>query len=248
MKRYRQFVPVLISDFEAATWSHPVHNHNHYELIYIKHGKGMHHINGQDIPYQSGDLFLLGPDEEHFFTIGVLSRFIYLKFTDLYIHQTEHEQQPEMHELEYLIKCRELRLSGFDISAPDSIVIGHIFDLILVLKENLNRNERLIWLQIMSLSGLLKRNLKKMVTGDTSGRSMEAMYAYIHEHISSPSLLRAAAMSAFFNMSPDYIGPYFKKKYGYWHDEIHPENRNDLIGKRLESGHYTLNKWQPNSS
>lgn len=241
MKRYRQFASVLISDFETATWSHPIHNHNHYELIYIKHGTGTHHINGQEIPYQPGNVFLLGPDEEHFFAIIESSRFIYLKFTDLYIHQPEHKQQHEMHELEYLIKCKELRSSRFDIDPSDSAIIDRIYDVISTLKANLNKNERLIWLQIMTLTNLLKRNLTQMVAGtDSSGRSMEAMYTYIHEHIYSPASLRAKVMSEFFNMSPDYLGPYFKKNTGIGLAQYIRQYRNSLIEKSMKSGHYTL--------
>ena len=81
MKRYTQFKPFIISEFEVTDWHHPRHNHNHYELIYIKHGKGSHLLNKTKVNYKSGDLFLLGPDDSHEFYIEEKTHFIYIKFT-----------------------------------------------------------------------------------------------------------------------------------------------------------------------
>jgi len=58
MKRYRQFQPVIISSFEVKKWPHPVHNHNHYELIYIKKGSGNHYLNKEIITYTQGNAFI----------------------------------------------------------------------------------------------------------------------------------------------------------------------------------------------
>jgi mannose-6-phosphate isomerase-like protein (cupin superfamily) len=90
IKRYKQFEPLIISDFEATEWQHPVHKHNHYELIYIKGGSGKHIINTVPVNYQAGDVFLLGPEEEHYFEVEQETRFVYLKFRDLYIYQEEN--------------------------------------------------------------------------------------------------------------------------------------------------------------
>ena len=61
MKRYRQIAPVVISDFTVEEWHHPVHNHNHHELIYIKSGKGWHTIDGGPAgTVMTGALALLG--------------------------------------------------------------------------------------------------------------------------------------------------------------------------------------------
>jgi AraC family L-rhamnose operon regulatory protein RhaS len=59
MKRYKQFQSIVISEFEAAVWPHPVHKHNHYELIVVRQGSGTHHICGNSIAYRGSAIFLL---------------------------------------------------------------------------------------------------------------------------------------------------------------------------------------------
>ncbi len=67
MKRFKQFTSFIISDFTTNVWTHPRHNHNHYELIFIEKGAGKHKINKNEIAYEKGALFLLGPDDSHEF-------------------------------------------------------------------------------------------------------------------------------------------------------------------------------------
>lgn len=106
MKRYQQFQPLVISHFETNLWEHPVHEHNHYELIYIEKGTGIHNINENCISYQTGDWFLIGPDEAHYFAIAQLTSFVFLKFTDPYSYAGLGDLSQFRH-LEYLIKSRE---------------------------------------------------------------------------------------------------------------------------------------------
>jgi AraC family L-rhamnose operon regulatory protein RhaS len=239
MKRYRQFQPVVISDFEVDRWPHPVHKHNHYELIFIKNGSGMHHINKTTVPYETGNIFLLGPEEEHYFEISRKTRFIYLKFTDLYLHSQEKEQQWAQ-DVEFLIKNYETRVSAFALDPGDQQIIGPIYDVILALKASDRLNEHLVWLQIVSIAAILKRNLEGAISVRRNGQDMEAMFAYIHEHIYTPENLKARVMAENFFISPDYIGPWFKRNAGITLRDYIMDYRRSLIGKRIKSGHYSL--------
>lgn len=240
MKRYRQFQPVLISDFETDQWHHPVHNHNHYELIYIKKGSGFHHINQEKISYKPGNVFLLGPEEEHYFEIGRRTRFIFLKFTDL--HQEESKEHYWSQQFGYLIKNREARLSKFTLDPDDQLTVNQLFNVISTLKTDIRRNEQLIKLQALAISAILKRNLPEAISGLQQNRDMEQVFSYIHEHIYVPDKLRATAMAAYFNTTAGYIGPYFKRNTGITLRDYIQDYRKTLIRKRLESGHYSLKK------
>jgi YesN/AraC family two-component response regulator len=240
MKRYRQFQPILISDFEVAEWRHPVHNHNHYELIYIKQGAGSHHINQGAIDYRQGNIFLLGPEEEHYFTIRQPTRFIYLKFTDLYLHQQGSGEYQEVQQLEYLLRSREARLSKFTLTPEDQHTVDQLFNVLISLKQDILRNEPLIWLQVMGLSVLLKRNLPEIIASSQQSKDMQAMFCYIHEHIYTPGKLKASVMADRFNTTADYIGPYFKRNAGVTLRDYIRDYRQSLIRKRIESGRYSL--------
>ncbi len=240
MKRYRQFHPVLIEDFETAVWQHPVHKHNHYELIYIKKGAGRHYINKEVVNYETGNVFLLGPEEEHYFEIDGPTRFIYLKFTDRYLHLGHEEEIHWIQQLEYLIKSREARLSRFMLNAADQETVSQLFHVIISLKAASDHDGQLIWLLIMSLAVLLKRNLPEIVSHANRGKDMQVVFCYIHAHIYTPHQLKAAVMAAHFNTTPDYIGPYFKRNTGITLRTYIQHYRKALIRKRLENGHYSL--------
>ena len=243
MQRYNQFHPILISDFESSHWQHPAHNHNHYELIYIKRGSGKHIINRNSFDYGKGNIFLLGPQDYHEFDITETTHFIYLKFTDLYIKSNTHEQKQWVQDMEYLIKNKEVRLSKFNISAADQNIADAIYNVILQLKSSIMQNEGLIYLQIMALSALLKRNLPEVITNAshaTGAKNVEEIFAYIHTNIYNPELIKLKILAARFNTTVNYIGPFFKRNTGITLRDYIMEYRRNLIQKRLASYNYSL--------
>lgn len=240
MKRYRQFQPLVISDFEAEVWSHPVHQHNHYEIIFIKEGTGLHYINGNGVNYSSRDLFLIGPDDEHYFEIESRTHFVFIKFTDVYIHQVHAGAAYGLQHLEYLIKSKETHLSGFNLSKSDKLSAEHMVNVVLSLGHDSLANEQLIWLQVLALATLIQRNMPELKATAHRSRDMQAVFCYIHKHVYTPDQLKAAAMAAHFNTTPDYIGPYFKRNTGITLRNYIADYRKGLIGRRLESRNYSL--------
>jgi len=240
MKRYKQFAPVLISDFEVLDWIHPLHNHNHYELIYIKSGAGNHIINSNYIKYNDGCVFLLGPEDEHYFEVERMTHFIYLKFTDLYIHQDEGIFNSGLRHLEYLIKSRETHLSGFVFNDEDQVTISRIFDVIISIKKEMFRNEDLIWMQVLTLAHILQRNMPEIRSNAHRSKDMQAVFCYIHKHIYFPEKLKAQIMAEHFKFTKDYIGQYFKTNTGMTIRDYISDYRGSLIRQRIDSGLFGL--------
>jgi len=240
MKRYRQFKPLVIEDFNAKEWSHDPHKHNHYELIFIHHGNGVHHIQGKDIPYAGGDIFLIGPDEEHYFVIDEATRFTFIKFTDVYIHQVGQDSLYGLQHLEYLIKSRETHLSGFRLTQADQHTANAIVNVILSLHQDILSNEPLIWLQVLALAMVLRRNMPELKITANRSRDMQAIFCYLHKFIYTPDKLRSTAMAIHFKTTADYIGPYFKRNTGITLRDYIGSYRKTLIRQRMESGNYSL--------
>lgn len=240
MKQYRQFEPVLISDFEVQEWQHPVHRHNHYEIIYIGKGRGVHHVNQSTINYSAGNVFFVGPDDEHYFDIHQSTRFVYVKFTDEFIHQQDAQFYRGIQSLEYLIKRRDLHLSGIPFSKLDQQIIHQLFKVIISLKHDTTGNEPLIWLQLIAIAGILQRNLPEITDMAGQPKNMQAMFCYIHKYIYSPVMLRSSALARQFHTTEDYIGRYFSKHAGITLRNYVQDYRNTLIRKRLNNGAYSL--------
>jgi AraC family L-rhamnose operon regulatory protein RhaS len=240
MKRYKQFQALAISEFKTAVWEHPVHKHNHYELIVIRQGSGVHHINGNDIPYNGSAIFLVGPDEEHFFEITEPTHFIYIKFTDAYIHQVNSGSSFGLQQLEYLIKSRETHLADFHLNEADRLTADLVITVILSLKQDLLSNEQLIWLQVLALAALLQRNMPELKATAQRSKDMQAVFCYVHKNIYVPARLKSPVMASHFNTTPDYIGPYFKRNAGVTLRDYIKDYRKGLILQRLDSGNYSL--------
>ncbi|TWJ02430.1 AraC-like DNA-binding protein [Mucilaginibacter frigoritolerans] len=240
MKQYKQFRSLIIADFEAAEWPHPPHKHNHYELIYTRQGTGTHYINGNAIPYVNGNIFLIGPDEEHYFEIDSPTQFVFIKFTDVYIHHASSGSSYGLRHLEYLIKSKETHLSAFQLNNADQHSADAIIQVILSLKQDTLSNEQLIWLQVLTLAALLQRNMPELKATLHRSRDMQALFCYLHKHIYTPYKLRSLVMASHFNTTPDYIGPYFKRNTGITLRNYIGNYRKSLIRQRMESGNYSL--------
>ncbi|KLT66711.1 AraC family transcriptional regulator [Pedobacter sp. BMA] len=238
MKRYKQFQPIVVSDFEVDTWPHPLHLHNHYEFIFIMNGTGIHMINEYRIPYQPGDVFLVGPEESHQFKIENATRFVYVKFTDIHLHCAYFVYG--LQALEYLVKSRETHLSGFELCLEDRITVRQIFDVILSLRKDLFLNEQLVWQQVLGLSVILQRNMPGLKTSPKHTRDMQALFCYLHKNIYTPDKLRAHAIAAHFNTTNDYIGTYFKRNSGTTLREYIRTYRTTLIKNRMLKGNHGL--------
>ncbi|QXV63833.1 AraC family ligand binding domain-containing protein [Mucilaginibacter sp. 21P] len=240
MKRYKQFQPLIISAFEVSEWPHPVHQHNHYELIYIRHGAGLHQIGGNELIYGQGDIFLIGPDDVHSFSISTPTKFVFIKFTDVYVHQVNAGSAFGLRQLEYLIRSRETHLSGFNLTDVDRITIAGIIQVILSLKQDELHNEQLIWLQVLTIAAILQRNMPELKAAAGRSRDMQAVFCYVHKHIYTPAKLRSKVIASQFNTTADYIGPYFKRNAGITLREYIAFYRKSLIKKRLDTGTYSL--------
>lgn len=69
------------------------HRHNHYEIIWLKKGKGIHHIDGQKFDYNGSVIFLLSPGQVHKIEQEEKGEGFVIKFlAELFQHQKEVEE------------------------------------------------------------------------------------------------------------------------------------------------------------
>src|SRR5688500_8369698 len=92
MRRYVQYNPFNVYSFEVASWPHPAHKHSYFEIIFIRKGKGLHVLNGNSFQYKEQDVFLLGPEDYHYFNIEEPTSFTYIRFTEVFIKELSSSQ------------------------------------------------------------------------------------------------------------------------------------------------------------
>lgn len=241
MQRYKQFEPLIITSLEADAWPHPLHNHNYFEIVYIEKGSGIHIVNGQEIPYQKGYLFLLSPDDIHEFRFQEKSRFIHLKFTSLYFRDYPGDKMMSVwnKNIDYLLHFMENRSGNLLSDKADQELIEHLFQAAIIAKRKKNALYESLIFQLISfvLSLIKEQNKTKNSLRDKDVQSViEELILYIEENIHEPKLLTLNALSDIFHYSPNYIGILFKEKMGLTLTDYINQHRMRLVERRLKYG------------
>jgi AraC family transcriptional regulator, L-rhamnose operon regulatory protein RhaS len=219
MRRYVIHEPFNIYHFEAENWQHPVHNHTYYEIIFILKGKGKHHLNGNTFDYESGDVFLLGPEDYHSFDIAVKTEYCYIRFMESFAQHASPEKDKNWQKTLKTLLQTPFQSRGSLVQ--DKSEKEKLYSLLKVLEaEYINRHEagfELIRDNLMrTIMAILARNVvaQALPSRSIKSSSIEDMVLYVRENIHKPDLLRIEALAKKFNYAEDYVSIYFKKFTG----------------------------------
>jgi AraC-like DNA-binding protein len=239
MKKYIQNEFLKVSNFKAREWQHPVHNHNHFEMIFIHGGKGSHCVSGMQYPYDGKSLFLLAPCDFHYFHIEEETEFTFLKFTNVYLKSIENIQVQRQWNQE----IDALLIQAGHQNTPLQEMSGEI--------EKLDRIVRLIvdeWAQtkseaneaiyflIQAMLSIVKRNQSHAVkpTHPKHSRKITEIVNYIHQHIYSVEMIMVDHLAEIFGYSKHYLGLFFREQTGTTLRDYINQYKLHLIEKRLQ--------------
>ncbi len=241
MKRYTQFDELKIEDFEREAWKHPLHKHNHFEIIFIAHGSCIHHLNGQMLPYNEGHLYLLGPEDEHEFIIEQKTRFIYYKFTNLYLDTKDVDDPIQWNrDVDAILRSAHAPKGNLLHHKNDQTVVKQLLELVVdEYKRNELLSKKIILQYFKALVLILKRNLKCSASqAHIKGANFMTndILEYIDLNVYAPKMLTQKQIAAHFHLSPNYVGTYFKDKVGVALKKYIQQYRFNLLEQRLHSG------------
>lgn len=241
MKRYIQLEYLKVSHFTATEWQHPVHNHNHFELIFVHQGRGTHCISGMNYPYTGPCLFLLAPCDAHHFEITTPTTFTFIKFTNVYLHGSGHLrfQQSWNQELDkLLLQAREQRMFGADTSRMEQLVKLITTEWQAVQDEN---NETIFFL-LQALFTMIKKagDNELPQKGAANGARVTAILHHIHEHIHQTDEVQIEQLAEIFGYSKHYLGAFFKEQTGSTLREYVNQYKLHLLENRLHYSAFSL--------
>ncbi|HEX2533913.1 MAG TPA: AraC family transcriptional regulator [Chitinophagaceae bacterium] len=248
MRRYVQYDPFNIYCFEAEAWPHPVHKHTYFEIIFIRDGAGRHVINGNSFPYQSGDVFLLGPEDYHFFEIGQLTRFCYIRFSETFLRDDSSRHRKGQETIASLLTSAYYSNGCIVQEEADKGTLGHLLSALI--REYENRSgpsyELIMDSLLKAILSILARNLIRE-TGKGSDAPvahplMQQILLYIRQHIHEPARLRMENLAATFHYAPRYLAALFKKEAGESLQQYILRYKLKLIEERLHSGTASLSE------
>ncbi|MCF0051139.1 AraC family transcriptional regulator [Dyadobacter sp. LJ53] len=245
MKRYFQHEYLKVSHFTAGQWEHPVHNHNHFEIIFVHKGRGAHCVSGTYIPYDGPQLFLLAPCDYHRFEIEEETEFTFIKFSYTYLRSIENIQVTDSwnKNMDQLLiqaqnRTRPLLQTDSEKQKTDSLMR-------LIAREwqdDKNEGNETVFFLIQAILAIIKRNLVPGFVGSAPKHveKINRIIQYIHEHIYAVEKTQAAHLADTFGFSKHYFGLFFKEQTGFTLREYISNNKLHLIENRLKYSSFSI--------
>lgn len=251
MKRFNQYEPFNISHFELSEWPYPLHNHNHFEVIFIHRGSGRHIINEHQFEYQEGDVFLLGPQDSHTFNIASSTLFTYIRFTEFFFQNSPGNLSGRnlKQTIEYLFHTPYQSLGSL---IKESAEKKKVESLISVLLEEYNQRkkafaENIIEYVIRSILGILARNMSAQafftqLESPKRSQALEDILVYVRQHIYYPEKLRMENLAAHLGYSPNYLSIFFKRQTGESLQQYILRYKLKLVESRLRYSEWNISQ------
>ncbi|WP_161888236.1 AraC family transcriptional regulator [Pontibacter russatus] len=249
MKRYIQYEPFNIYLFDTDAWQHPVHRHSYFEIIFIRSGCGLHVINGSVLLYTAGDVFLLGPEDYHYFEIREHTTFCYIRFTEVYIKEPAMPRVPEWQRtIEFILSSPYQRNGTIVTEAGEKEQLDRLLTVLLYEYGNRqgNSNEIIMNGLMKAMLGILARNMVRQNLDEKAktkrSRLVEDIMLYIGQHIFEPDALRKERLVERFHLSLNYLGIYFKKETGETLQHYIQRYRLKMIESRLLTSEMSISQ------
>lgn len=239
MPKLNQFQTLVLDEFEEEKFHLPPHTHTYYEIIYIKKGSGIHHLNNNLLLYKAGDLFVISPDDEHYFDIKKSTRFVFIKFTDNYFNSQQNLTCDEylIHTPEVFMRDKILKETVLKFDEPCRTILKNTVENISAYNcKNDVSTSPIIFHQILSLFGLIKETIRGMnLQLKSTHLDNEQIANYIHQNIYQPKLVQVKVIAANFNIAESYFSAYFKRTFSISYREYIHNLRTTLIEKRFHN-------------
>lgn len=215
MKRENLHQPFEISFSELDESQLKEHDHTFFELVYILSGTGVQWINNNRFPYHDGHLFMITPGDIHSFDIHTTTKFVYIKFNDIYIHSAVFGAE-NIQRLEFILQHANHRPGCILRNQTDKLLVKPMIEAIV--REYLNKkiySSEIITQLINTIVIVVARNialfLPEQIDENSEEKSLNILQ-YIQSNICYPEKIKAKTISQHFGISPNYLGRYFKKQ------------------------------------
>jgi AraC-like DNA-binding protein len=243
MKR-RQFDPLVIRSFNNTISPLPKHSHTYYEMFYIHEGSGIHITNNNQITYQSGDLFLISPEDEHYLAIDTHTYYTIIRFTDQFFN-SGYLPGPQTHlnlSPEDMMRYKLFKEIKITFDEPCKAALKSIIQNIASFSEATGAsNSPFLYYQILSIFGLIKQAIIRFDPRfDNRQPGKEELISYIHQHIYEPEKIQIKNIAAHFNIAPGYFSSWFKRTFEISYREYINGYRTKLIELRIGTNKLTL--------
>lgn len=243
--KLKQFSALEVVDYEDEVPHYSAHSHTYYEIVYIHSGTGRHLLNGREIYYGGGDVYLISPVDVHSFDPAVATHFTVLKFTPDFItmHASFNGDLKVLDRTKQLMQHAWVKENKIQVMAPyDQILKRTMTNLAEGYLAGRPVNEIWFYQQFLSLIELCRMSIDHSKTKDFQAVDTDHLIDYVHENIYQPALLKIAHIARRFHISESYFSNFFKKTYGESFRSYCNAYKLALIETRLSSSDKSVKK------
>lgn len=213
----------IVNEWETDTWNIVPHKQNYFELVFIDEGTGVHRINGIEVPYKGGAVFLLAPEDQHSFEIETRTKFTNIRFTELFFSNKTRlpDRTDWLERIEHILHHPNIMPGDALNKEEDRKTVWGAKNLIV--REY--KGEKEFYLSILTdcvstILSIIARNIIERYK--TEGQPTPTVYinkadeilAYVRSHVYDTELMKIDNLAETFHMSPNYINNFFKKETG----------------------------------
>ncbi|NML22609.1 AraC family transcriptional regulator [Pseudoflavitalea sp. G-6-1-2] len=230
--------------FETISKTPPREKANlYFQIIYIVSGTGFLELNGNQIRYGTGSLYLITPNDKHRFGPDQKTEQLVVRFNNDYIREYRWKTIDHVESLLY----HSSHLTGCMMkNSADRFLIERIIEsMIHTMKTEGQYTVDLLFHLVNSLVVIAARNIAQIKPQNLpSGAEtkIQEIITYIQSNINDPEKLKASNLSKEFGISETYLGSYFKNRSGETLQHFIANYKLRLIEHRLKLSDMRINE------
>ncbi|MGJ8684232.1 MAG: AraC family transcriptional regulator [Nonlabens sp.] len=244
-KRFFSTRSLNIFELTLEEWLFPKHSHNFFELVFIKKGSGSHKLNDSLFDYQTGDIFLLTPRDEHEFVIAEPTTFGFIKFTEqLFLEKVELLSDSKWRKnLDAVVLHSNAIPEAIIKNSADQDQIFRLFDMMFNEYVNPIAYSRSLLLELFgALLIIVSRNIKSTRNDKTVTEKERVgdMLSYIRQNVLNKEKIKVSVIAETFYMSPNYASIFIKKHAGVSIQQYVIQTKIKMASRLLQQTNLTI--------
>ncbi len=214
------FEPIQVTSIQTKSIDCKYESITFFELVFVEKGSGQQSLNGNSIPFKSGAIFLLVPEEHYSLNLFEESIVHFIKFQKIYFDKTiiqdiDFNFKQWFQKLEYIFYSQARVDYPILKSKKDNITAKNLLKIIVSeCQDKASYCDIIVQNSLFSILNIIARNLNANNSEtDMHYSKNQQILSYIHFNIYIPENLSISNLSKVFNISITYFSEYFKNNF-----------------------------------
>ena len=251
MQRFSLQDTFIIKTFIKSDKHQDLDLRNFFEIIFIESGRGRHFINEFIVSYEEGDIFLVAPEDRHWFEIEETTEFCYFQFTESLFSSKMNlpDRSYWLHRIEGILHHPNIMPGDIIKEAYDKSLIWEIHKVIRQEHENGKEfYKHNISNMVSTTLSIIARNITRDIKPKNAKGSkdkhttIDELLSYIRQHVYDTDRMKISAIADRFVMTSSAISAYFKKHMGASLHHYILMYKIDLVKYRLKNTDFTVSE------